>query len=362
MRGGSTSSTVCSATTDTLESTAAPVEIFRKDYRPLPFSVESVQMNFQIYHRKTVVTTTMKLKPNLVSLSSGDKEDKTLVLDGDESSVKLMSLKQDGKDLIADVDYILSPGKLTILRPGNVIESVVEIIPEDNTQLSGLYQSGSLYCTQCEAMGFRRITYYPDRPDNMAVFDRVRIEADAVSCPVLLSNGNLLEEGTFQDPATDTTRKFAVWSDPFPKPSYLFAAVAGDLGRIQDTYITRPSGRKVQLQVFTEHNNVHKCFHAMESLKKAMKWDEDTFGLEYDLDLYNVVAVDSFNMGAMENKGLNIFNTAYVLADQKTATDPDFERVEAVIGHEYFHNWTGNRVSKLFLSRRCSLKVSCERL
>jgi aminopeptidase N len=173
----------------------------------------------------------------------------------------------------------------------------------------------------------------------MAVFERVRLEADKKDYPVLLANGNLIEEGEL-----DGDRHFAVWTDPFPKPSYLFCCVAGNLGKIADTFTTS-SGRKVDLQLFSEPDNVHKLQYAMDSLKRSMKWDEDTFGLEYDLDLYNIVAVNSFNMGAMENKGLNVFNTAYVLADQATATDTDFERVEGVIGHEYFHNWTGNRVT-----------------
>jgi aminopeptidase N len=173
----------------------------------------------------------------------------------------------------------------------------------------------------------------------MAVFERVRLEADKKDYPVLLANGNLIEEGEL-----DGDRHFAVWTDPFPKPSYLFCCVAGNLGKIADTFTTS-RGRKVDLQLFSEPDNVHKLQYAMDSLKRSMKWDEDTFGLEYDLDLYNIVAVNSFNMGAMENKGLNVFNTAYVLADQATATDTDFERVEGVIGHEYFHNWTGNRVT-----------------
>jgi aminopeptidase N len=182
------------------------------------------------------------------------------------------------------------------------------------------------------AMGFRRITYYPDRPDNMAVFERVRIEANAKEYPVLLSNGNLLEEGEVEG----GERRYAVWTDPFAKPSYLFAAVAGNLGKIEDSYTTT-SGRNVKLQLFSEFNNVGKLAYAMESLKQAMKWDEDVFGLEYDLDLFNIVAVDSFNMGAMENKGLNVFNTALVLADEATAADGDFLRIQSVVGHEYFH-------------------------
>jgi len=183
------------------------------------------------------------------------------------------------------------------------------------------------------------LSYYVDRPDNMAIFEKVRIEADKETCPVLLSNGNELEKGDVSD-----SRHYAIWEDPYPKPSYLFALVAGNLGSIKDTYTTT-SGRVVKLEIFSEFENVNKLEHAMISLKKSMKWDEDKFGLEYDLDIYNIVAVNDFNMGAMENKGLNVFNTAYVLASPETATDVDYERVEGVIAHEYFHNWTGNRVT-----------------
>ena len=288
-RGGSSalSSTTAlnSAVADSLE-TQKPVEIFRKDYRPLPYTVSKVDMNFDIRNGKTIVTTKMTLQANPATNHG------TLELDGDESAVKLMAISMDGKDLKEGEDYQLKTGKLILLAPrdGSVIETIVEIIPEENTQLSGLYKSGPMYCTQCEAMGFRRITYYPDRPDNMAVFEKVRIEADKEDYPILLSNGNLLEEGDGED-----GRHYAVWSDPFPKPSYLFATVAGNLGSIKDTFTTM-SGRQVDLQLFSEKNNVDKLHYAMDSLKRSMKWDEDRFGLEYDLDLYNIVAVESFNM------------------------------------------------------------------
>lgn len=340
-RGGATSRSVSTSTAlnSAVETQvdSKPVEIFRSDYRPLPFTVSTVEMDFNIENGKTTVTTSLTLQANPAA-EDGDQE---LVLDGDETCVKLLSLQMDGKDLVEGIDYRLSPGKLTLLRPesGAVVTTMVEIVPEDNTQLSGLYKSGSMYCTQCEALGFRRITYYPDRPDNMAVFERVRIEADKASYPVLLSNGNLMESGD-----AGNGRHYAVWKDPFPKPSYLFATVAGNLGSLEDKFTTM-SGREVKLQLYSEPENVDKLYYAMDSLKRSMKWDEDRYGLEYDLDLYNIVAVESFNMGAMENKGLNVFNTAYVLADEKTATDVDFERVEGVIGHEYFHNWTGNRVT-----------------
>ena len=298
-------------------------------------------MDFDIRENKTTVTSQLTIEKN-AKVSSGDLE-----MDGEEDSISLMSLSLNGKALEEGTDYELKPGKLIIKdellsqsQDGNVLTTVVDIVPEENTQLSGLYKSGPMYCTQCEAMGFRRITYYPDRPDNMAVFSRIRVEADD-SYPVLLSNGNLVEEGVVEG---DSGRKFSVWTDPFPKPSYLFALVAGNLDSIQDKYTTS-SGKEVHLEIFSEAENVNKLDYAMESLKASMKWDEDTFGLEYDLGIYNVVAVNDFNMGAMENKGLNVFNTAYVLADPTTASDTDYERVEGVIGHEYFHNWTGNRVT-----------------
>lgn len=320
---------------------AAPVEVFRMDYKPLTNIVSKINMNFDIRDGKTIVTSELTVEPNPNGPGSGD-----LVLDGDETEVKLMKLSVDGRDLVEGDDYVLSPGKLVIqgsaLKDGKgLVTTVVEIVPEKNTQLSGLYKSGNMYCSQCEAMGFRRITYYPDRPDNMAVFDKIRIEADKDSYPVLLSNGNFVEKGGVNG---DDGRHYAVWSDPFPKPSYLFCVVAGNLGSIKDTYTTG-SGNEVHLEIFSEPENVKKLDYAMESLKKSMKWDEDKFGLEYDLGIYNIVAVNDFNMGAMENKGLNVFNTAYVLADPNTATDTDYERVEGVIGHEYFHNWTGNRVT-----------------
>jgi len=326
------------------EKAAAPVEVFRRDYAPLATVVSKIDMDFAIEDGKTTVTSRMTVEPNPRGPGGGGGD---LVLDGDETCVTLLELELDGRKLEEGADYVLSPGKLVVRGTAlaadgrGLLRTVVETVPEENTQLSGLYKSGPMYCTQCEALGFRRITYYPDRPDNMAVFDRIRIEADRAACPVLLGNGNLVEEGTV--PGNDA-RHFAVWSDPFPKPSYLFCIVAGDLGKIEDKYRTS-EGQDVVLQVFSEKENVGKLAYAMESLKRSMKWDEDKFGLAYDLGMYNIVAVNDFNMGAMENKGLNVFNTAYVLADPATATDGDYERVEGVIGHEYFHNWTGNRVT-----------------
>jgi aminopeptidase N len=215
---------------------------------------------------------------------------------------------------------------------------VTRIYPAKNTALEGLYRSSGNYCTQCEAEGFRKITYYPDRPDVLTKFT-TRIEADKHSCPVLLSNGNLLEKGDL-----DNGRHYAVWQDPFPKPCYLFALVAGQLVCLEDVFVTG-SGKKVLLKIYTEKRNQGKCLHAMQSLKKAMRWDEEVYGLEYDLETFMIVAVDDFNMGAMENKGLNVFNAKYVLSTPESATDQDYLGIEGVVAHEYFHNWTGNRVT-----------------
>lgn len=265
-----------------------------------------------------------------------------LVLDGE--GLSLVSLSINGKTVSPD-HYEITSDKLNIhpaalpqtAEPFTLATEVIPVKPEQNTRLSGLYRSSSMFCTQCEAEGFRRITYFQDRPDVMAVYT-VRLEADK-KFNVLLANGNFVEGGELPH-----ERHFAVWKDPWPKPSYLFAVVAGDLGSITDTFKTA-SGRKVHLEVFSERNNVDQLAHSMSSLKRAMLWDEQVFGLEYDLDVYNIVAVGDFNMGAMENKGLNIFNTALTLAKPSTATDGDYERIESVIGHEYFHNWTGNRVT-----------------
>jgi aminopeptidase N len=279
-----------------------------------------------------------------------------LVLDGDATSVTLHSVSLDNVPL-APSQYTLSndkliiPSSLFLTNAANAgtkqtftLSTVASIVPEDNTQLSGFYKSNTMYCSQCEAEGFRRITYFPDRPDNMATFSSVTITADKNKYPVLLSNGNLISKSSPSSDSDSSTRHSATWSDPFPKPAYLFAIVVGDLKSISSSYKTM-SGRDVHLEIFSEPANVNKLDYAMDSLKKSMLWDEEKYGLEYDLDIFNVVAVNDFNMGAMENKGLNVFNTAYVLADQKTASDTDYARVEGVIGHEYFHNWTGNRVT-----------------
>jgi aminopeptidase N len=298
-RGGCGKGTALNSAVAAEAETTAPVEYFRKDYAPLPHKVSKINMVFNIENGKTIVTSEIEIVPNK---DVPDYQAQDMVLDGDESSVKLMSLSLNDRYLEEGKDYTLAPGKLILKAstlagaPTSALKTIVEVVPEDNTQLSGLYKSGDMYCTQCEAMGFRRITYYPDRPDNMAVFENIRLEASEQDYPILLSNGNLVESGTL-----DGGRHFATWSDPFPKPSYLFCAVAGNLGSIQDTYTTS-SGRKVTLEIFSEPENVDKLQYAMDSLKRSMKWDEDKYGLEYDLDLYNIVAVNDFNMGAMENK------------------------------------------------------------
>jgi len=342
--GAETCSAATTAAATIIEEPKKPIEIFRSDYKPLDIMVHKINMSFDIRDGETTVASELFLSKNPKLENDWDPDaSHELVLDGDSTSIDLLDIELDGRKLVEGDDYTLDANKLVLKNPppGSLLKTLVKIIPEDNTQLSGLYKSGPMYCTQCEAMGFRRITYYPDRPDNMAVFDRIRLEASKEDYPVLLANGNLVQEGASQEEG----RHFATWTDPYPKPSYLFCCVAGKLGKIEDSYTTVPSGRKVDLRIYSDPKDAHKLQYAMESVKKSMKWDEDTYGLEYDLDLYNIVAVDSFNMGAMENKGLNVFNTAYVLADPTTATDGDYERVEGVIGHEYFHNWTGNRVT-----------------
>ncbi len=309
-------------------------EIFRLDYKPSLYNVPEIYMDFQLGASSTILTTTSLIHP--VANSNTD-----LVLDG-EDSIKLRSLKINGV-LISPDDYKIEEETLRIssrvLPPvAFKLETVVELQPDKNLQLAGLYASGQMLCTQCEALGFRRITYSLDRPDVLSKY-LVRLEADKATFPLLLSNGNKIQEGELPE-----GRHFALWEDPFLKPSYLFAVVAGNLGSIHDTYKTT-SGRVVKLGIYCDKPDVGKLDHAMYSLKQSMKWDEDTFGLECDLDVYNVVATADFNMGAMENKGLNIFNSAYVLANPTTATDTDYENILGVIAHEYFHNWTGNRVT-----------------
>jgi aminopeptidase N len=314
--------------------TDQPPAVRLQDYRPPDWLVETVALDVSLDPKATRVRATLQLKPNPEAETTA-----LLMLDGD--GLTLVSLKLDGAPL-APEQYAATPDSLTIAQPPRQpfrleIETVVD--PSANTQLMGLYRSGAAYCTQCEAEGFRRITYFPDRPDVMAVYT-TRIEAAVADAPVLLANGNLVESGKV--PGTD--RHFAVWHDPFPKPSYLFALVGGKLAFVEDHFRTL-SGRDVVLRIYVEPGKEDRCCYAMDSLKRAMRWDEEVFGREYDLDIFMIVAVSDFNMGAMENKGLNVFNDKYVLASAATATDSDFAGIEAVIAHEYFHNWTGNRIT-----------------
>lgn len=310
-------------------------QVFRlEDYRPSPYLIPRIDLTFRLSADATGVVAKLTVERR------GDAPlDTPLTLDGD--GLKLKRLKIDGAVAAASA-FTASPDSLAIARPplAGRFELTIEteIAPASNEALMGLYRSGGNYCTQCEAEGFRRITYFLDRPDILSVYT-VRIEANRKEAPLLLSNGNPVEHGKLAN-----GRHYAVWHDPFPKPSYLFALVAGDLGVVKDEFITA-SGRKVELGIYVEHGREARAAYAMDALKRSMRWDEEKFGREYDLDVFNVVAVSDFNMGAMENKGLNIFNDKYVLADEDTATDIDFAGIEAVIAHEYFHNWTGNRIT-----------------
>jgi len=302
-----------------------PEPIYRKDYRPSSHLIKSTELDFDLGDTETVVSSRITFYKNPLLNNESDE----LFLNGE--SLELLSIQVNG----LDAKYELKEDGLFLLNPPDdfVLEVQVRIHPESKTDLNGLYQSSGNFCTQCEAMGFRQITYYLDRPDVLSIFT-TKINANREKYPVLLSNGNLIEE----------TNNQATWHDPAPKPCYLFALVAGKLDFIQDKYITS-TGRKVDLRVYVEPHNMHKTAFAMESLIKAFEWDEERFNLSYDLDVYMIVAVDDFNMGAMENKGLNIFNSDCVLASQESSTDNSFIRIESIIGHEYFHNWTGNRVT-----------------
>jgi aminopeptidase N len=302
-----------------------------QDYRPPDWLVDTVQLDVSLHPTAARVRARLELRPNTGAPAA-------VVLDGD--GLKLVSVAIDGVPLPPEA-YVATPDRLTISQtpPGLFrldIETLVD--PSANTQLSGLYRSSGTYCTQCEAEGFRRITYFPDRPDVMAVYT-TRIEADKAEAPLLLANGNLVAQGELPG-----GRHFTEWHDPFPKPSYLFALVGGALACVDDTFRTM-SGRDVALKIYVEPGKEDRCGYAMDSLKRAMRWDEEAFGREYDLDIFMIVAVSDFNMGAMENKGLNVFNDKYVLASAATATDGDFAAIEAIIAHEYFHNWTGNRIT-----------------
>jgi aminopeptidase N len=301
-------------------------EKFLTDYIAPTHSILSCDLKFIISDDSTIVENTIQLHGNVPFL----------VLDGID--LELIEISLDGRALLSE-EYKLDTSSLTLnnLPENFTLGITTKIYPESNTALEGLFKSGSIYCTQNEPEGFRKITYFLDRPDVMTIFTTTIIASKKY--PILLSNGNLIDSWEI-----DESRHFTKWNDPFKKPSYLFALVAWDLGKISDTFTTM-SGKVVDLHIFSEHGNESKCLHAMESLKKSMKWDEDTYGREYDLGVFHIVAVDSFNMGAMENKSLNIFNTIYVLADIESATDKDFLWVESVIWHEYFHNWTGNRIT-----------------
>ncbi|SEA28805.1 aminopeptidase N [Microbulbifer marinus] len=311
---------------------AQPSTVYLKDYRVPEYLVDSTRLHFELQPKATLVKSQLKIRRN----PAAGEGLPPLVLDGVE--LELLSVSIDGKLVPASRYQELPQGlSIPVDAPEFELEIHNRINPEDNTSLEGLYLSNGMYCTQCEAEGFRKITYYPDRPDVMSRFTTTIVAPRQY--PVLLSNGNETARGTTED-----GRQFVTWEDPFAKPSYLFALVAGDLQQVEDSYTTA-SGREVKLQIFTEAKNIGKCDHAMRSLKKAMRWDEEVYGREYDLDIFMVVAVDHFNMGAMENKGLNIFNSACVLASPETATDSTFQRIESIVGHEYFHNWSGNRVT-----------------
>ena len=302
-----------------------PQPIFRKDYEPSSHLIKTTELDFNLGDHETIVSSRIVFYKNPLVTKTVDE----LFLNGE--SLELLSIKIDG----LNANYVLKDDGIFLVSPPEnfVLEVKVKIHPESKTDLNGLYQSSGNFCTQCEAMGFRQITYYLDRPDVLSVFT-TKINADRDQYPVQLSNGNLIEE----------TKNYSTWHDPAPKPCYLFALVAGNLDYLQDEYKTA-TGRLVDLRLYVEPHNMHKTAFAMESLKNAFRWDEERFNLSYDLDIYMIVAVDDFNMGAMENKGLNIFNSDCVLANKETSTDSSFVRIESIIGHEYFHNWTGNRVT-----------------
>ncbi len=316
------------------DSPAAPVTVRRADYLPPAFLVDSVDLHFDLHPSATLVRSRLTLRRNP---AHGDAA-APLRLDGE--ALTLVAARLDGVALAEDRFHIAADGALIVggLPEACALELETRIAPDANSEFSGLYVSGGNFFTQCEAEGFRRITYFPDRPDVMARFS-VTLVADRERCPVLLSNGNPAGHGDSGD-----GRHWARWDDPHPKPSYLFALVAGDLMAVRDHFTTK-SGKPVDLAIWVRRGDEDRCGHAMLALKTSMTWDEEVFGLEYDLDVFNIAAVSDFNMGAMENKGLNVFNTKYVLARPDTATDTDYQGIETVVAHEYFHNWTGNRVT-----------------
>lgn len=313
---------------------AVPQPVRLSEYRPPDWLVDTVHLDVRLHPTATRILARLAMRPN-----PEGREGSPIVLDGDELALKSVTL--DGAPLAGNA-YVATPTALTILAPPRQaltleIETVVD--PSANTKLMGLYRSSGTYCTQCEAEGFRRITYFPDRPDVLAVYT-TRIEAEREEAPVLLGNGNPVEAGEVEG----SSRHYAVWHDPWPKPCYLFALVGGRLDRVSD-HFTTATGRKVELGIYVEAGKTERAGYAMDALKRSMRWDEEAFGCEYDLDVFNIVAVADFNMGAMENKGLNVFNDKYVLASPETATDADYANIEAIIAHEYFHNWTGNRIT-----------------
>ena len=313
---------------------ALPQTVYLHDYKVSPFLVDTTDLVFDLGDEQTIVTNTMAVRRN----SDSDDQIGAFELNS-KGDIELLWVEVDGQRLQQSA-YTLTNNLLQLhnLPLQSQVKTQVAIKPQANTSMMGLYRSRTMYCTQCEAEGFRRITYYPDRPDIMSVFT-VQIIADKAAYPVLLSNGNAIARGDL-----DNGRHFVTWHDPFKKPSHLFALVAGTLEVVEDSFTTM-SGRQIPLQIFVEEKDLDKCDHAMLSLKNAMRWDEQVYGREYDLDIFMIVAVDDFNMGAMENKGLNIFNTSAVLANPKTTTDAAFQRVEGIVAHEYFHNWSGNRVN-----------------
>lgn len=314
------------------ETGVAAKTIYLKDYQAPHYALEHTELHFELLGDYTDVSAELRFKRTLTA----PKEAVLTLLGAD---LELLSVAWNGQLLSAnDWQWQDEKWQFNGAGEGGVLSTKVRIYPDQNLALEGLYRSHGLYCTQCEAEGFRKITLYPDRPDVLSTF-RTTIVADKASCPVLLSNGNCVATGD-----SENGRHWASWEDPHPKPSYLFALVAGDLAVLRDSFTTA-SGREVALEIYTAEVDQDKCDHAMRSLQAAMRWDEERYGCEYDLDRYMIVAVSHFNMGAMENKGLNVFNTSCVLAHPATTTDAGFQRVEAVVAHEYFHNWSGNRVT-----------------
>jgi aminopeptidase N len=316
--------------------TDTPPVVRLEDYRPSDFLIDRVDLDIRLHPTETRIAATLALRPNPAGLPVPGAP---LVLDGDE--LTLLGAALDGSPLSA-ADFAATPQSLTLPNPPRrpfTLTLETQVNPTANTKLMGLYRSSGVYTTQCEAEGFRRITYFLDRPDVLAVYT-TRLEADRDEAPILLGNGNPAESGA----VAGTNRHYAIWRDPFPKPAYLFALVGGRLGHVRKTFTTM-SGRTVEIAVYVEPGKEDRADYALDALERSMRWDERVFGREYDLDVFNIVAVSDFNMGAMENKGLNIFNDKYVLASPETATDGDYANIEAIIAHEYFHNWTGNRIT-----------------